>query len=98
MMADKKKILVACGSGIATSVAVSNKIKDILTEKGFGDKVKFDTCSVAELESKAARYDLVVTTGQNRKELPVPVILGVAFLMGRGTEPVLQQIIDTLGL
>ncbi|MCT4593914.1 MAG: PTS sugar transporter subunit IIB [Anaeromicrobium sp.] len=94
----KKRILVACGTGIATSVAVANKIKNLFEDKGYGDKVEFGTCAVAELHAKAHKYDLVVTTAHNSKELPVPVIMGVAFLIGRGTEPVFKQIMDTLGL
>ncbi len=94
----KKRVLVACGTGIATSVAVARKIEDIFNDMGHGGKVEFGTCSVAELQSKATKYDLVITTAHNSKELPVKVIMGVAFLIGRGTEPVLKEIIETLGL
>jgi PTS system galactitol-specific IIB component len=97
-VAQKKRVLVACGTGIATSVAVANKIKGIFEERGYGDRVEFGTCSVAELHTKAPKYDLVVTTAHNSKELPVKVIMGVAFLIGKGTEPVLKEIIDCLGL
>lgn len=33
-----KKILVACGSGIATSTAVNNKVKDLLNKNGYKGK------------------------------------------------------------
>lgn len=97
-MGQKKRILVACGTGIATSVAVASKIKDIFEDKGYGDRVEFSTCAVAELHAKAPKYDLVVTTAHNNKDLPVKVIMGVAFLIGRGMEPVLKEIIDYLEL
>lgn len=97
-MVQKKRILVACGTGIATSVAVANKIKNIFEEKGYGNRVEFGTCAVAELHAKAPKYDLVVTTAHNSKELPVKVIMGVAFLIGRGTEPVLKEIVEYLEL
>jgi len=93
-----KRILVACGTGIATSVAVANEIKNIFEDKGIAEKVHFDTCSVAELHAKAPKADLVVTTAHNSKELPVKVIMGVSFLIGRGYEPVLEEIIEYLEL
>lgn len=97
-MADMKKVLVACGTGIATSVAVSKKIEGIFKERGFGGKITFSTCSVAELESKAPYYDLIITTARISKQLPIKVILGVAFLTGVGMEPVIKDIISSLEL
>jgi PTS system galactitol-specific IIB component len=94
----KKRILVACGTGVATSVAVARKLENIFKERGLADLVEVSTCTVAEMESKASKYDLIVTTAHNSKPMPVKVIMGVAFLIGRGTEPVLQDILDTLGL
>ncbi|NTW95435.1 MAG: PTS sugar transporter subunit IIB [Erysipelotrichaceae bacterium] len=94
----KKRILVACGTGVATSVAVARKLENIFKERGLADMVEVSTCTVAEMESKASKYDLIVTTAHNSKPMPVKVIMGVAFLIGRGTEPVLQDILDTLGL
>jgi len=94
----KKRILVACGTGVATSVAVARKLENIFKERGLADMVEVSTCTVAEMESKASKYDLIVTTAHNSKPMPVKVIIGVAFLIGRGTEPVLQDILDTLGL
>jgi PTS system galactitol-specific IIB component len=92
----KKRILVACGTGVATSVAVARKLENIFKERGLADLVEVSTCTVAEMESKASKYDLIVTTAHNSKPMPVKVIMGVAFLIGRGTEPVLQDILDTL--
>lgn len=94
----KKRLLVACGTGVATSVAVARKIENILKDRGYGDQVEITTCTVAELESKAHLVDLVVTTAQYSKPISVKVIMGVAFLIGRGTEPIINDIIESLGL
>ncbi|KAF0224156.1 MAG: PTS system galactitol-specific IIB component [Erysipelotrichaceae bacterium] len=94
----KKRVLVACGTGVATSVAVAKKLENIFKDRGYGDLVEVSTCTVAEMESKASKYDLIVTTAHNSKPMPVKVIMGVAFLIGRGTEPVLQDILESLGL
>lgn len=93
----KKRVLVACGTGVATSVAVAKKLETIFKDRGYGDQVTIDTCTVAEMESKASKYDLIVTTAHITKAMPVKVIMGVAFLIGRGTEPVIAEIFNELG-
>ena len=93
-----KKILVACGTGIATSTLVVMKLDSIFKERGYKAKVVFSTCSVAELESKAPNYNLIITTAQCSKKLQTKVILGVVFLTCIGMEPVIKEIVEHLGL
>ena len=58
-----KKILVSCGTGIATSTAVRAKLIDCLKAKGYGpDKVEVGQCRVADLPTFAPSYDLIVST------------------------------------
>jgi galactitol PTS system EIIB component len=97
-MGVKKKILIACGTGIATSTVVATKIADIFKQKGLADKVSFSICKVLELESKASDFDLIITTVKTELKLPIKVVMGVPFLINRGTEPIIQEIIDYLGL
>jgi galactitol PTS system EIIB component len=82
---------------VATSVAVAKKLETIFKDRGYGDKVELSTCTVAEMESKAKYFDLIVTTAHVSKPMPVKVIMGIAFLIGRGTEPVIKDIFDSLG-
>ena len=57
-----KRILVACGNGIATSTVVATKMRQFLEENG--QQVTITQCKLMEVPSKVADYDLLVTTGQ----------------------------------
>lgn len=86
-----KKIIVACGTGIATSTVVCVKIKDALKKAGVqADVIQ---CKVAEIPSKIAGADLVVTT-TSYTHPTVPVIRAISFLTGIGVENDLKKIIE----
>lgn len=89
----KKKVLVACGTGIATSTVVTIKIQEALQKNNIDADVI--QCKVAEIPSKIDGADLIVTTTvyENSK---VPVIRGLSFLTGIGMEKDLQKIVETL--
>ena len=55
-----KKVIVACGTGIATSTVVCVKIKEALAKANV--QAEIIQCKVAEIESKMAGADLIVTT------------------------------------
>ena len=55
-----KKILVACGTGMATSTMISEKIKGILEERGI-DCV-MNQCILSEIASHAANVELIFTS------------------------------------
>jgi len=90
-----KRILVACGNGVATSTVVASKIRDYCKDKGVDVKTK--QCRMIELHDKADDYDLVVTTGKfNDPDIKTPCIMGISLLTGIGQDKTLQQIVDAL--
>ena len=89
-----KRILVACGTAIATSTVVASAIEEILKERGIS--VMTRQCKAAEVPSLVDNADLVVTTTPLPANLGVPVIHTLAFLTGIGKEEVIEQIIDAL--
>jgi PTS system galactitol-specific IIB component len=88
-----KKVLVACGTGIATSTVVTIKIQEALKANNIDAEVV--QCKVAELPMKVDGADLIVTTTEysNNK---IPVIRGLSFLTGIGMEKDIQKIIEVL--
>lgn len=84
------RIIVACGTAIATSTHVSMKVKEVLAERGL--KVRTIQCRVPEVPDYADEADLVVSTAQVPYELDIPVIDGVPFLSGVGMEEVVDRI------
>ena len=89
----KKKVLVACGTGIATSTVVTIKIQEALAKNNIDADVI--QCKVSELALRANEADLVVTTTEYSNP-KVPVIRGLSFLTGIGMEDDLKKIVNTL--
>lgn len=69
-MAKELKIIVACGSGVATSTIAVGAVKEILEETGV--KATIYKCTLAEVPGKQNGMDLVLTTANYRKPLEVP--------------------------
>lgn len=93
-----KKIIVACGSGIATSTVALQKLKEGLEERGKLDQVQFTQSSIPELSSVVEGHDLIVTTAQGGEEFSIPVINGMPLITGINADQVIDEVIETLGL
>ena len=91
-----KKILLACGTGIATSTAVAKKLEKALDERGWAGKYQITQCTVAEVPSKSENVDLCVATTQVQSNVKCPVVMGIPFLTGIGIAPVVDQIVAIL--
>ncbi|MDU7506390.1 MAG: PTS sugar transporter subunit IIB [Clostridia bacterium] len=92
-----KKVLVCCGTGVATSVQVSNKIKDLLKQRGI--KAEVAECKAVELPSRVSSYrpDLVVSTTQvNESMVDARVFPGLPFLTGIGVDAAMDEIVSHL--
>lgn len=88
------KIVVACGTAIATSTHVAIKIKELLEERGL--KVHTIQCRVPEVPSLAPDADLIVATAQVPYDLDIPIVDGIPFLTGIGIKEVIDEIEDVL--
>lgn len=88
------RIIVACGSGIATSQMVAKKIDRLLREKG----VEADVAAVAKeaLGSEAKDADAYVAVVKTEEDYDVPTFNGVAFLTGIGEEEELARLVEAV--
>ena len=86
-----KKIVVACGSGIATSTAVEAKVKDLLDNNG---QYTITKCAIGEAPSQCADADLLVATTAAPAGISCPYVSGVPFLTTIGKAAAEQQILD----
>lgn len=78
------KIIVACGSGVATSQTVASKVNRMLKDKGIDAVVEaVDLKSVERHMEGSAAY---ITIVKNTTEYSIPVINGIAFLTGVGKD------------
>jgi PTS system galactitol-specific IIB component len=93
-MGVKKRILVACGTAIATSTVVARKIEEELGKRGI--EVSTTQCKATEVPSKIEGYDLVVTTTMVSGTGDIPVIHTVSFLTGIGIDKDIEKIMEYL--
>ncbi|AVQ22011.1 PTS lactose transporter subunit IIB [Fusobacterium necrophorum subsp. funduliforme] len=99
MIPEKKyRGIIACGSGIATSTMVRNKIEKAFREREID--LEIFQCKIGELEGKAKilKPDFVVHTVilPKGQKFSCPVFSGVSLLTGVGGEKLLEDIIKTI--
>ena len=91
-----KKILLACGSGIATSTAVNGKVSALLDENGYKGQYEIVQCKISEVMGKAANFDFLVATTMAPAGLPIPFVSGIPFLTGMGLDAAKQQVLELM--
>ncbi|ATC60572.1 PTS galactitol transporter subunit IIB [Lactococcus raffinolactis] len=89
-----KKIIVACGSGIATSTVALSKIQTGLESKGKLKDIQFVQTSLSELPSLVEGATVIVTTAQGGDGFGVPVVSGLGLITGLGVDKVIDEIIE----
>ena len=89
-----KKVIVACGSGIATSKMVAQKITKLLEERDVEADVQ--AAEVKDLDEALEGAVAYVPVVKTEKDYDVPTINGVAFLTGMGQEDELNRLVEVL--
>lgn len=90
-----KRVIIACGNGVATSTVVAAKVKDYCAVNGVS--IDVTQCRMIELHDKANDYDLVVTSGKfSDPDVNTPCIMAISLLTGINEEPTLKKIVDAL--
>jgi PTS system galactitol-specific IIB component len=94
----RKRILVACGTGVATSTVVAKKLEESLQARGV--EVHIEQCKASEVASKVRDYDLVVATTPVDAEDAggKPVVQAISFLTGIGIDADIERIARALGV
>lgn len=87
-----KIIIVACGSGVATSTVANQKITAYLNEKGYANQFKIEQCQVSELVEKSKRADFCIATTVVGTGINCPVFGGLPLLTGMGLDNLFENI------
>jgi PTS system galactitol-specific IIB component len=92
----KKRVLVACGTAIATATVVAKKVEQIAKDANI--PVDVSQCKASEIRGKMGTFnaDLIIATTSVPDNLGVPVLNGVPFLSGVGADELEQKIIVAL--
>lgn len=90
MAKSEVKVFVACGSGVATSTIAQEAVKAIAQEAGVPVKILKGT--IAEVPTKQAEVDLVLTTANYRKPLEKPYMSVFGLVSGVGADKVKKEL------
>ena len=86
------KLLVMCGSGIATSTIVTNKVKDWIKENNYQSDVKVFQGKIAEELGRIDDYDIVISTTLVPDNIKERVISGINLITGMNTDVVYDRV------
>ena len=89
-----KKIIVACGSGVATSQTVASKLSKLLKERKITADV--EAVDIKSLKHHVKNADAYVSIVKSKEEFDIPVFNGLAFLTEMRQEEELQKIINLI--
>lgn len=86
--------MVACGTGIATSTVVCQRVENLLKTNGVSAKVI--QCKISEVGGYEDDASLLVTTTIPPREYKIPIVKALNYLMNMNTEKTDQEILDAL--
>ncbi|TQS76008.1 PTS galactitol transporter subunit IIB [Ornithinibacillus gellani] len=90
-----KRVVIACGAGLATSTMILEKVQGILQEAGIDFSIS--QSQIYELDSYDGKADLFVTSMKlDETKYKTPIVVGTPFLIGVNEEEAKEKIINIL--
>ena len=90
----KKRVLVACGAGIATSTVVCSKLEELIKENNLDAEIV--QCKIAECAAKQDEADLIVSTTILPTTYKIPAIKATAYITGINIKATEKKILEVL--
>ena len=90
----KKKVLVACGAGIATSTVVMNHVENLFKENNLD--VDVEQIKIAEAKGKQEGADLLISTTILPTTYSIPAIVATAYITGIGKDKIDPKVLEAL--
>lgn len=78
------RVLVACGSGIATSTVIATRVRKLLEDNGYSCKV--EQRKITEVEGLAPDYDIIVSSTRVPDTVKTPAVFAINYLTGMNKE------------
>ena len=88
-----KKVIVACGTGMATSSMIAEKVRSVLEDNQVDYTLSQAQLSELDMYKEA---DLFVTAMRVEEDYGVPMVVGTPFLVGIGEAEAAAKIIEIL--
>lgn len=90
-----KRVIVACGSGVATSQTVAFKIMRMFKEAHINDAY-VEAINIKELDREIKNSIAYIEIMKSDQEFEVPKINGLAFLSGKGKEEEFEKLLQII--
>ncbi len=90
----KKTVIIACGTGIATSTMVNDAVANLLKKNHI--PAELIQCKVSEIDAYLDQADLIITSMKVKRDYGKPMVTAVAFLSGVGQEALEAEILEKL--
>ena len=88
-----EKVIVACGTGMATSSMIAEKVRAVLEDNQVDYTLSQAQLSELDMYKEA---DLFVTAMRVEEDYGVPMVVGTPFLVGIGEAEAAAKIIEIL--
>lgn len=89
-----KRIIVACGSGVATSQTVASKVQRLLDNKRIDAVV--EAVDIKSINTFIKNADAYISITPEPDDFGIPKFDGIKFLTGIGMEEELDKLIEVL--
>lgn len=90
-----KNIIVACGSGVATSQTVASKVASLCEDRGIQAQV--EAVDIKSLDTYIKHCDLYISiTPYVNQDFGVPMLSGIPFLTGIGLDEAMDKVEEIL--
>ncbi|MBE6125764.1 MAG: PTS galactitol transporter subunit IIB [Erysipelotrichaceae bacterium] len=92
-----KRILLCCGTGVATSTVVNKKLERELNKRGYKGQFTITQCKAVEVPGKSPNFDLCVSTIANSYTCHCPMIVATNLILNRKVDETYDKICEALG-
>ena len=89
-----KKILLACGTAVATSIVVTRRLDEAMEKRGLAGKYTTSQCKISEIPSKISNFDILIANAKAPPGVTIPVINGLPLITGVGAEKIWDEIAE----
>lgn len=88
------RIIVACGSGVATSETVSSKVNRMIKEDGID--AHCEAVDIKQIKQFIKNADIYISIVKEETDWGIPVFSGLPFLTGMGLDQEWQKVKDAV--
>ncbi|RYL87808.1 PTS sugar transporter subunit IIB [Sporolactobacillus sp. THM19-2] len=90
----KKRVLVACGAGIATSTVLVDRVEKLFKKNHIDAEIV--QCKITEVKSKQRDADLIVSSTILPTKYEIPAVVATAYISGINMEAMDEKILGYL--